>query len=64
MLAAHNISHLVNKFLFLYFYVSSPRHCARLPVYFIPTLSGCYQGILAIRTTLGHQMFTLLKGSS
>eukprot|EP00731_Ephydatia_muelleri_P026161 Em0018g261a len=41
------------------------RMCARLPIYFCPTQGGQdYEGILAIRTNEGHQMFTTLKGKS
>jgi hypothetical protein len=42
----------------------TPRHCARLPIYYSPITSGSHQTILAIRTLHGHQMFALLKGST
>ncbi|XP_019850704.1 PREDICTED: centrosomal protein of 192 kDa-like [Amphimedon queenslandica] len=41
----------------------TPRHCARLPIYYAPTVAGSHQSVLAIRTLSGHQMFTLLKGT-
>lgn len=43
----------------------TPRHSARLPIYFKPTKeSQSFDGILAVRTTTGHQMFAILRGNS
>lgn len=40
------------------------RQCARLPVHFNPLHTGCYDGVVAVRTNAGHQAFAVLHGNA
>ena len=39
-----------------------PRHCARLPINFTPSLQGYFEEVLAIRSSDGKKLHVLLKG--